>query len=193
MTTINGHAKAPRFNLNKPRQVAFDNRPPSAGPELFVLRLKGDEFFTFTIWSEEITGMWTHWGKGKSEPHYVDEDNCPGCNARRPRRWKGFIHAYCFEKKQEVLVELTPSSAKSLLDQLGAKASLRGNRIQVKRTKGANGRLLISVLTACPNPQDLPPAKDPKASILKLWGFDEDEFDKAIDGPEGEEETPDFK
>jgi hypothetical protein len=145
--------------------------PPRPGPELFILRLKGGELKTITIYSRSLFGVNVHWNGAKSEPHFKEEKNCNGCLKKMPMRWKGFLHGFCHEMGQEVFLELTPASAHSLLDQLGQGTVMRGNRIQVKRTKGDKGRLIIACLTAVPNPESLPPEKDPATSLLRLWGF----------------------
>lgn len=160
---------------DKPLTLVTCNTPPKAGPELYVLRVKGDKMHTITLYSKSLWGVWVHFGANskKSSPHFSDEARCPGCIAKTPKRWKGFVHGFCNTLNQEVFLELTPAAAASLLQQLGDKGALRGNRIQVKRSGAANGRLQISVLTACVNPEQLPSEKDPQTSLLKLWGYDD--------------------
>lgn len=161
-----------RLPSDKPLTLDRSDVPPRAGPELFIMRLKGGEFFTFILLADELYGINIHFGNGssKSSPHFTDKNRCPGCQANTPMRWKGYLHAFCSDKGQEVFLELTPASAQSLIGQLPG-GKLRGNRIQVKRTKGDNGRLLISVLTACSTIDALPKAKDPEESLLRLWGY----------------------
>lgn len=158
--------------------IAADNdldlqpTPPRPGPELFFLRMKGNECHTFTVYSPALFGINVHYVGQRSSPHYRNVKKCPGCIANNPKRWKGYLHCYDHNLSQEVFLELTPKSADSLLSQLGKKGTLRGNRIQVKRTASDKGRLLISILTACSNPEQLPPGRDPLAGLCKLWGID---------------------
>lgn len=161
--------------IDKPLSLVTSSTPPRSGPELFVLRVKGDKMHVITIYSESLWGVWVHFGNAskKSSPHFSDESRCPGCISKTPKRWKGFLHGFDSTLSQEVFLELTPAAAQSLLSQLGDRGPLRGNRIQVKRSGAANGRLQISVLTACTNPEQLPPGKDPQSSLLKLWGYDD--------------------
>lgn len=164
--------------------------PPRPGPELFILRLKGSECHTFTIFSEALWGINVHFVGQRSQPHYKNPDTCPGCKAKNVKRWKGFLNCFDHDMGQEVFLELTPRSAQSLLGQLGVSGSLRGNRIQVKRTGKDNGRLLISTLTACKSVEQLPPGKDPLASLLKLWGLDHlEEFEGLGAGRNGRDFT----
>jgi len=161
-----------RFDRGADLQLDICNTPPKPGPALFFQRMKGSECHTFTIYSKTLFGLNVHFVHGRSTPHYRNEKKCPGCRAQNSKRWKGFLHCFNVNLGQEVFLELTPHSAKSLLSQLGKGASLRGNRIQVKRTPGDNGRLLISILTAAPNVEQLPDPKDPLESLLRFWGMD---------------------
>lgn len=160
--------------IDTPMTLDVQPLPPRVGPEIYILRLKANQLYTFTIFSPSMWGIFVHWNGKKSEPHFTQEDRCPGCISRRPKRWKGFLHCFCHELGQEVFLELTPASAHSLIGQLGSAGTMRGNRIQAKRGKGDNGRLIITVLTAVTSPDALGPAKDPQESIMALWGFPED-------------------
>lgn len=155
--------------------------PPKPGPEMFFQRMKGNECHTFTIYSKSLFGINVHFVGKRSSPHYRNEKKCPGCRAKNAKRWKGFLHCFNHNLSQEVFLELTPKSAQSLLSQLGRGAAMRGNRIQVKRTEGDNGRLLVSILTACDKPDQLPEGKDPLGSLLKFWGIDELDPDGVAD------------
>lgn len=171
MSVLNGKA-------HKANGIAFDDHIPEDGPELFMLRMKGNKCLTFTIWGTKVRGCWYHWHKDHSEPHFQDDEKCPGCIARQGKKWKGYLHCYCSEMRQEVFLELTRACAKSLMDQLGGAPSIRGAVIQVKRTASDNGRLFVSIMKPCSNPELLPPEKDPRKSILRLWGLDEEEIER---------------
>jgi hypothetical protein len=160
-----------RIPDDTPMSLAIDPVPPREGPEIYILRLQGAERFTFTVYSSAIFGIWVHWSGDRSSPHYTDTKRCQGCQEEQPMRWKGFLHAYCIEKRQDVFLELTPGSARALQEQLGAGESLRGQGLFVQRTKGNNGRLLIRVLNAHPDSAKLPPEIDPQASLMTLWGI----------------------
>lgn len=167
----------PKLNGQRQNKIAFDDEIPNEGPELYMLRLKGAKCITFTVWGERVRGCYYHWLKDHSEPHYTDAENCPGCKARCETKWKGYLHGYASELRQEVFLELTRSAAKSLMTQLDNAASIRGAVIQVKRTVSDNGRLYITILNPCKQPELLPPEKDPRPSLLKLWGLSQQEID----------------
>lgn len=158
--------------------IAFDDNIPRRGPEIFIKRLKGGEAKTFVLYGTKIRGIWVHWngGTGKSEPHY--EENCSACSKQIGKRWKGFLHAFCVEEKQQVFLELTPSGAAALLHQLADPETIRGNLVRVKRSPAQNGRLQIVALERVKQHDNLPPEKDPRRSILKLWGVSQEETDR---------------
>lgn len=169
-----------------PLSLGICEMPPKVGPEIYILRLKASQLYTMTICSEKIFGLFVHWNGRKSEPHFEPQDRCPSCLSNRPKRWKGFLHCFCHELGQEVFLELTPASAHSIRGQLGKDVSFRGNRIQVKRGKGDNARLIIAVLAALPNSNSLPAGKDPLESIMALWGLDPAAFQPPHPGDPGE-------
>lgn len=179
--------------VKKKAGVAFDDEIPNNGPEVWILRVKGSKSLTFTIWGNKLRGIWIHWAGDGSIPHFRDEENCPGCLKNQERRWKGFLHCYCSEMRQEVFLELTKNSARSLRDQLGHRASMRGAVIQVKRTTSDNGRLYISCLTPMSDTSNLPPEKDPRPSILALWGVSEEDAKKWLAAEAGSGEDATFK
>lgn len=186
MSELNG------TTTRKKNGVAFDDDIPDDGPELYMLRMKGSKCLTFTVWGSKVRGVWYHWNKGHSEPHYQDEKQCPGCVARQGKKWKGFLHVYCSEMRQEVFLELTRACAKSLVEQLGRAPSIRGAVIQVKRTGADNGRLYVTILNPCKSPELLPPEKDPRPSILKLWGLTEEEIERWLSPSVDPEAREDF-
>lgn len=150
--------------------IAFDDTIPKRGPELFIKRLAAGEVKHYTAWGTRIRGIWIHWNgsTGKSEPHY--EENCKACSLGMSKRWKGFLHCYCTEDKAEQFLEFTPGSAEALLAQLADPSDLRGAIFKARRTQARNGRLQISMLAPIQDPRFLPKEKDPRRSILKLWG-----------------------
>jgi hypothetical protein len=159
-----------RFSTDTPLTLDVLDEIPASGPEMFIQRLKANQSFTYTIFSKDLTKINVHWAGNKSAPHYKQEDRCPGCISRQPKRFKAYLHCFCHEMGQEVFLELTAHSAKSLETQLGKGTVMRGNRIQVKRGKTDNGRLTITLLTAVQDASILGSEKDPIASLMALWG-----------------------
>jgi hypothetical protein len=180
----NGHG---RSLVPKGRTPAFDDRIPKRGPDLFIKRMTGGEAKTFTIWGTRIRGMWVHWNpaSGKSEPHF--EGDCPACKLGHAKRWKGFLHCYCTEDRQECFLELTPTSADAVMAQMADPSALRGSVVRVSRSAAGNGRLKVQMLTPVGDHIQLPREKDPRRSILKLWGVAEEVADTWLGVEEGGE------
>jgi len=176
----------------KKQGVAFDDEIPTVGPEIYILRMKGQRSLTFTVWAGRPRGIWIHWAGNRSIPHFRDDEQCPGCAKRQEKRWKGFLHCYCHEMRQEVFLELTPASARSLADQLSNQVGMRGARIQVKRTTSDNGRLYISTMTPVTDLSLLPKEKDPRPSILRLWGVSEEQAEAWLKAEAGTETGGEF-
>jgi len=172
--------------------VAFDDEIPDDGPELFMLRIKGQQKFTMNVFGSKIRGIFYHWNGRGSEPHFEPSTQCPGCKAAQNKKWKGYLHVYCVEMRQEVFLELTQAAAKSLKHQLGNIADMRGSIFQIKRTTSDNGRLFISILAPHSQPHLLPPEKDPRTSLLALYGFSKEEITAIMDPGSAPEEAGDF-
>jgi hypothetical protein len=165
----------------KQKTVAFDDAIPAAGPELFIKRLAANESRQFCVLGTKIRGIWVHWNprSDKSEPHY--EGECASCAAQMPKRWKGFLHVYEETLSQEMFLELTPTSAAALMERIDSPDQLRGAVITVQRGKKNNSRLNLFVQPYRRNPQGITPEKDPRRSILKLWGCLTEKAEKFLD------------
>lgn len=152
----------------------FEDNVPRAGPELFIKRLTANESVQGVICSCKLRGIWIHWNpkRNVSEPHFKDENKCPGCLNQRPKRWKGYLHCCTAPKGEEIFLELTPESAGALVSVLGKDTVWRGNRIQVVRGKSNASRLTVTVLTRAGENFPIPTERDPAESILKLWGYE---------------------
>jgi hypothetical protein len=134
--------------------------------------MKAGETKAFLILSPAISGFWTHWNGRVSAPCVEPHDLCPGCKHNQPSRWKGYLHAVDMVTRNECFLELTPTAAEMLSLQIENKDSLRGFRLELKRTTAANGRLRLQLLPKIERLTDLPSAKDPLISLQNLWGLD---------------------
>lgn len=174
------------------KHVAFHDAVPKSGPEVFILRMKAEKALTFTAWGDKIKGIEIHWAGDRSVPHFEPVEECEACLKCLPKKWKGYLHCYCSEMKQEVFVEMTPKVASSFLDQVPNPNHLRGCVFQLKRGKSANSRMDIRILNPVDAAVGLPPAKDPRKSILKLYGFSQRDIDRWLPLNEGQEPENDF-
>lgn len=159
-----------RMNGHASKKVAFDDDIPARGPELFIKRLKAGEHMMYCVLGTKVRGIWVHWNPrgDKSEPHY--DHDCQGCKEQMAKRWKGYLHCFDEVAGQEVFLELTPTSAATLMDAILSPDHLRGTLISVKRGQKANSRLNVSVSVQRRDTNVIMAEKDPRKSILKLWG-----------------------
>lgn len=154
--------------------ISFNDAPPKAGPELWIHRLSGGEELTCTVIGTKVRGVDTHWVGGRTQPHYRDEANCPGCQNQIRIDWKGYLHVFHWDKRAQIFLELTPNSFNALMAQITEDRPLRGAVLKIKRTKAKNGRLIVVVDQYSPKRENLPQERDPMSSILKLWKIYDD-------------------
>lgn len=148
-----------------------DPRPPSPGPRIPIIRVGPGETLNCHCVSPGIQGFWTHWLGDRSQPHYRDPAECPGCKIGAPKRWKGYLFCIIHEKRVNAFIEVTPATALQLGEQLDQGESLRGVMLQFKRTAKKNGRLAVTVLTNRIDSKKLPPDQDCEATLRNLWGI----------------------
>jgi hypothetical protein len=144
--------------------------PPEPGPKMWIVRLKKNEKVHCTILSKSMWGILTHWNGKNSEPCYEPADTCPGCQRKMAQRWKGYLHIYDHELRRDRFLELTPSAARSIVEQCDTNFPLRGQRVQVRRMNGDNARLKVEVQARLHDDFQLPEEKDPLPTLMALWG-----------------------
>jgi len=191
MTTpsTNGRLHAPK---PKERGIAWTDELKEDGPELFVLRMKGNKCLTFTCYARKFSGVKYHWINGGSSPHLGDEKKCPGCKAMQAIKYKYYVHCYCSEMRQEVFLELTPGACKALRDLLIHRPDWRGAVFQLKRIGADNGKLVPHILAPMTSPEALPAEKNPQESLLKLWGLTQEQIDEWLGEGDGQGGESDF-
>ena len=149
---------------------ARDDRPPKNGPSVQLLRVTSTELHTFVILSHTLVGYWTHWDGRRTTPCTKKSGECPGCNSKHPDRWKGYLHVWHAEGNVEAFLELTPAAAESVTTGCQDPADLRGERIQVQRSRGGpKGRLSVRFLQKRTDPADLPAQRIPLETLHRLW------------------------
>jgi hypothetical protein len=147
------------------------NVPPRPGPKIEIRRLRAGQTSTVVILSKSVWGVWTHWNGKVTEPCYEEKKKCPGCKKGLPKRWKGYLHCYDFNRRDECFVELTPISADAMACQVQAGDSLRGYRFRLQRANGDKARLSVTLLPSVEIP-DLPAEKDVQVVLCRLWELD---------------------
>lgn len=148
---------------------------PQPGPSELVVQLGAGQTFLGVILSTAIWGVGTHWndraGKhGRSERCEKEHGECSGCNGHLPCRWKGYLHVYCFVRKRDVFLELTPGATEQLNLQVQTGEVLRGLRIHAMRGGGGKkSRIDVKLDAYNGNLSTLPAEKDPEPILQTLW------------------------
>jgi len=154
-------------------RINRQDNPPRPGPQYPILRVAGSKPTRFVLCSRSLTGLWTHWVADCSMPCEDPREECRHCQAKKPRRWKGYLHAINMANNEEGFLEVTPGGAKQLISQAGEGVSYRGLQIVGSRGNGEKTRQRIEVVYALPSSagRALPEEKDPMVTLLELWGI----------------------
>jgi len=116
-----------------------------------------------------ITGVLTHWQRGRTMPCAGKSCWCHEENI--PARWKGYISCIRAPGGVEALLELTENAAQQLVEQTPDARDFRGIKCRVKRRTNKPTAPLDVVLEEFPCPIKLPPAVDPIPLLLRVWGL----------------------
>ena len=150
---------------------------PRPGPSHVVVQLDAGEAIEGVILSKCYWGVGTHWndraGKhGRSERCTAGKGECSGCNGQLPNRWKGYLHLYCFSRRRDVFVELTPATAEAIDLQAPPDQNLRGQKIKLRRGEGGKKtRIQVSIEEFRGDLANLPEEKDPEPILEALWNW----------------------
>lgn len=153
------------------KRPSFNDTIPNMGVEVYVYRMQADRTLTFTSWGDVIRGFDVHWLGDRTAMHFEPAAECEHCLKNLPSKWKGYAHVYCSEMKQELFLEFTKTTANSFKSQVPNPEHLRGCVFQMRRGKAANSRMDIRIMAPVLPDVSLPPAKDPRPVILRLYGY----------------------
>ncbi len=156
--------------------IVTQHVPPNGGANPFVRRLKAGNTLLAIVLSRSLWGCWVHWDGRRTSPHLAEQKTCPGCRRGNPKKWLGYLHIYNQNTAHVEFLELTPLSARLVLDSLSEGEDLRGNRFKFERGKGDKARIkveLIAHYSTLKVGKELPPAADPLPTLAELWGCGE--------------------
>lgn len=112
------------------------SQAPPPEPErrtMYVVTPKVGEPVRAVSLARRPVGVWTHWLDGTTHPHLDAPHPCPGCKAKAPRRWKGYLHAWSYTHKRPCLLELPADAVRLTVQLRDDKVDLRGARINLRR------------------------------------------------------------
>lgn len=148
-----------------------NSQPPPLGARKEVIRVKSTEPQTFVILSPRFYGQWIHWfGNRSLECTKEKSGQCQGCRDSYPSYFKTYLHVLLGHSRTAAFLELTTTASEMIDQQSPAGEPLRGLMVRIGKSKGgAKGRYLVSVLERRLDPEDLPKAEDPLATLRRLW------------------------
>jgi len=154
---------------------------PKPGPSLPIVRVTDAARHIFTVFSPAVWGVWTHWDGRRSVPCMLPVETCPFHRRQLPLRWKGYVHVFDHNERQQSYLELTPAGVQMLQTQLAPGESLRGILLNVERSKGGpKGRLIIEVKPNHAPSSQLTEEKHPREALTSLWGLKQDHTDEGL-------------
>lgn len=154
--------------------------PQSVHPYVSVITAKLDHPQTVALLSGTIESVHVHWVKGQWFPCLKLWKECPHCNGHKPARWKGFLCAYDFTRKERVLVELTEEAGRAMKLQAHL-TDWRGKQLTLYRSRHKKGKVSVVVKApppSWPRPQNMVRAWDPWFCWNRIWrlSFDQNEW-----------------
>lgn len=157
-----------------PMALSRPVRPPAKAelPHLPLMRLpaKGDWLLGITCW--ELFQVETHFIGRRTLPCVTE--NCPGCEAKKPRRYEAYLSGIRAHDKRHILVALTPGAAHQLLDAVSSETQLRGHVIRlVRQGTRPNGMLRLELQDHMLDQSRMPNAPDLEKHMLAIWGLDQ--------------------
>lgn len=143
----------------------------SARPKLPVFAL---------ITSSQLIGVYTHWqpptktwDKGRTVPCLGDEIFCSGCQARRSKRWKGYLGCFNRRHSKNIIVEVTAEAANACPALIDPTNDLRGKIIELERIGDKHNSPVMARVVSPPGKVYIPAAFNVHAQLARLWGFEE--------------------
>jgi hypothetical protein len=147
------------------------------GPTEEIVQLAAGKRIEGIVLSKNFWGFSTHWNakagkKGRSERCVAHRGDCPGCDARLPVRWKGYLYIWRADVRSLCFVELTAAACEWIELAAGKLTSLRGQWIVVRRGDGgAKTRLSVELRPWDGDLATMPPDRDPTSILENLWSW----------------------
>lgn len=148
---------------------------PATGPQIIIKTLRSGESVEGYLLTENGTSFEVHWNsnkgkKGRSERCLGEEQECPGCFAGLPKRWKGYLPIVDAKNRSTIILELTPGTALSLNDLIGGYENRIGLFLRFSRQPGGDRtRIRVQLLNQFPVSAKMPEPPNVQEALEKLW------------------------
>lgn len=143
--------------------------PPKQKTKVPIVRPKAAQTLRFFLLDQEVTGVWTHWIGGRTQPCLGEVCECVNWPASKMQRWKGYCMAVQKEGFPLCLVEITPEAYRDCSELQDTTRSLRGSLLTLRRlgTK-PNGKVVATVQYSAINVEKPSPISC-KEALWEVW------------------------
>lgn len=155
-------------------EVSWTNGPPRKESRSMyqIVRSPQEGFLEVVSLSTDITGVFTHWLEGRTQP-CTAPNGCLCQSSALSSRWKGYIAAALATNAKVVLVEMSAEAAGLIVPatrHLEA-GGLRGHRIRLSRDRRRKGGAIVARITSVERYPDraMPPDLDVRAELMRIW------------------------
>lgn len=141
---------------------------PFAGVPL--LRTPQNGFLAGHILSKQLTGTYTHYAQGRTQPH--EDTECIHCAAKIPYRYHAYLSILNDRNRKACVIEMTAAPAELITQWVEANAYLRGVHISLCRPrKTLNGRVAIDLRPGTLSLVELPEEIDCINFMSQMWNI----------------------
>lgn len=136
-----------------------------------ILRTPTDgRSLSLVLVSSRVFGIRTHFYRRRTTPHLAHA--CPACADGGLSRWSGYVLAWEWPARRNVIFEFTPKAAEHLFAISERVGSLRASQVVASRyQKRANGQVRVDYKGEYQGPAELPKDEDILPILLHIWGL----------------------
>lgn len=148
----------------------WTNRPPEGeySDAYRLIRVPATTPIMGIVTSADIIGTQTHFWRGRTRPH--TQTHCEACEAGNEPRWHGYVSIMGTKTGEHAILELTPTTVKTIEKWIAEHGSIRGATIIASRLgKKINGRILVQLKPTIDQARELPKPIDIPKALLRLW------------------------
>ena len=163
------------MDSNRKYGVDWTDRPDAEEMQQLwqILRAPKKGEHDLLIISHNFTGARTHFWNGRTRP--CTGANCTPCAQQNNNRWHGYLAAWSNRTKSRVILELTATPAKTLIDYFKEHRTMRGAIIRLGRTsEKANARVRVQITGTYSDPAKLEIAPDIRKIMARVWELRDD-------------------
>lgn len=114
-----------------------------------------------------------HWHDGRTFPHRIVSEDCPGCRAGQLARWSAYLPVLTLPDRRQRLMMISFEAWVNCRELSLQQGRLRGATIHLARTGTARQGRVVASFEATKPSEGLPDTFDPRPVLERLWGVKE--------------------